>query len=125
MAAPNLISISFQNQTDIAIDTHQVELHLERILRRLNQTVRLNTEVIFVGDKKIAELNGQYRQVNAPTDVLSFETPAAERGTLLGSVVVSLETAQKQAQEAGIALLDEVKTLTGHGLLHLLGYHHR
>lgn len=67
-----------------------------------------------------------------PTDVLSFpqmEDPQSRRGMekapLLGDVVISVETAEAQARERGVTLLEEIELLLVHGILHLLGYDHR
>jgi probable rRNA maturation factor len=87
--------------------------------------------VVITGDAHVQELNRTYRGVDAPTDVLSF--PQAEGDEFarpddaavhLGDVVISLETAQRQAADAGVALADELAHLLVHGILHLLGYDH-
>lgn len=90
--------------------------------------------VLFTDDTFIAELNQQYRGVLGPTDVLSFAMMDAEDeiGTtrvpgipdVLGDVVVSLETAGRQALAQGKTLDQEVALLLVHGALHLLGYDH-
>ncbi|HHW14518.1 MAG TPA: rRNA maturation RNase YbeY [Firmicutes bacterium] len=84
--------------------------------------------VALVDDPQIQELNRRYRQVDRPTDVLSF--PAGEalevegEPALLGDVVVSLETAWRQALEYGHSPEREVGYLIAHGVLHLLGFDH-
>jgi rRNA maturation RNase YbeY len=84
--------------------------------------------IALVDDEAIAELNVRYREREGPTDVLSFsleEGPHAERrGALLGDVVVSLETAERQARRARRRLDDEVLRLLIHGTLHLVGHDH-
>jgi rRNA maturation RNase YbeY len=76
----------------------------------------------------MATLNARYREIECPTDVLSFSLVegdhAERRGVLLGDVVVSLETAERQARRARRTLDDEVLGLLIHGTLHLLGYDH-
>jgi len=84
---------------------------------------------VFVDDAYIQGLNQQYRGIDAPTDVLSFAMqegePFPEEGELiLGDVVISLETARRQASEYGHSLAREVAYLAVHGVLHLLGYDH-
>ena len=84
----------------------------------------------FTDDACIAELNSAWRQKTGPTDVLSFATlddagdwmegPSIE----LGDIVVSLETARRQAEEQGHSLQRELRWLVSHGLLHLLGWDH-
>jgi len=88
--------------------------------------------VTFMGDEQIRELNSQYRRKDVATDVLSF--PMGTKGKfdknpdsdayVLGDVVISLETAAKQAETYGHSLQEEVAFLTVHSVLHLLGYDH-
>ena len=89
--------------------------------------------VTFVDNEQIRELNKKYRNLDKPTDVLSFPlSPDGktfdvdhETGTKeLGDIVISMETAMKQAQEYGHPLQREVAFLTVHSMLHLLGYDH-
>jgi probable rRNA maturation factor len=77
--------------------------------------------IAFVSDKKIRELNRQFRGVDKATDVLSF--PAGE-DINLGDVAVSVDTAAVQAKENGLSFNDEIAQLILHGLLHLCGYDH-
>ncbi len=88
--------------------------------------------VSLVNDKEIHALNKEYRNIDRPTDVLSF--PLGENGIydedpdtsayLLGDIVISFETALKQAKIYGHSLEREVGFLTVHSMLHLLGYDH-
>ena len=84
----------------------------------------------FTGDEEIAELNGRWRGLPQPTDVLSFaalesEMPLQQTTTLeLGDIVVSVPTAARQALEQGHSLEQELQWLVSHGLLHLLGWDH-
>lgn len=88
--------------------------------------------VTFVSDAQIRELNSNYRKIDKATDVLSF--PMGDDGKfdknpdtdayVLGDIVISLETAEKQAENYGHSLQEEVIFLTVHSMLHLLGYDH-
>ena len=80
-------------------------------------------ELIFVDDAQIREINKTNRGIDKPTDVLSFpiDFPGAP---LIGTVVISLDTAKRAATELGHPYEDEIKLLFIHGLLHLLGYDH-
>ena len=88
--------------------------------------------VTFTDNEGIRELNRQYRNIDAPTDVLSF--PMGENGVydtnletgakILGDVVISLEKAAEQADAFGHSFQREVAYLTAHSVLHLLGYDH-
>jgi probable rRNA maturation factor len=92
--------------------------------------------LLITDDRSIAVLNGEWRQQEGPTDVLAFaaqEAPLppgalAELGEAepleLGDIVISLETAARQAQEHDHDLARELRFLASHGLLHLLGWDH-
>jgi len=73
-------------------------------------------------------LNNQYRQINRATDVLSFpagdEMPGEGDEQYLGDVVISIDTALRQAESAGHSIEREVEELLIHGVLHLCGYDH-
>lgn len=75
-------------------------------------------------NQEIHKLNRQYRGKNKPTDVLSFSLADSVCPALLGDVVISIETAARQAQRRGHSLREELQTLLIHGILHLLGYDH-
>ena len=79
-------------------------------------------------DRAIRELHWEYFGLDTPTNVISFSQREGEFGDVepevLGDVVVSLETARRDAEEAGQPLDDEVAFLVIHGVLHLLGYDH-
>ncbi|GAB7140579.1 hypothetical protein RsTz2092_05290 [Deferribacterales bacterium RsTz2092] len=77
--------------------------------------------VWLTDDEQIRFLNASYRKVDAPTDVLSF--PMNDE-ILFGDIVISLDTAARQAQEREISLSREVAFLFIHGFLHLSGYDH-
>ncbi len=84
--------------------------------------------VLLVDDEQIRELNRQYRHKDCPTDVLAFpqqtEDSPIYQQQLLGDIVISIPTAQRQARNLGHPLEKELKILLIHGLLHLLGYDH-
>jgi probable rRNA maturation factor len=81
-------------------------------------------------DQEIRQLNNQYRHQDRATDVLAFATcddtmPRPEEEALyLGDIIISLETAQRQAQAQGHSLATETLWLASHGFLHLLGWDH-
>lgn len=84
-------------------------------------------DLTICGDERIHELNREYRGVDRPTDVLSFpmlefDLPAV--WVSLGSIVISEETARRQAEEYGHSLKRELCFLAAHSALHLLGYDH-
>ena len=76
--------------------------------------------VVLCADPFIRDLNARWRGKDKPTDVLSFAQE--DDPGLLGDIVISLDTAARQAAAAGWTLENEVSLLGIHGLLHLLGY---
>ena len=113
---------------------------MEQVLRSVLQKtaeiydIEPHTEVSVVlsTDEYIRELNRQYRGKDCPTDVLSFALNEGEEvevidgpeEVLLGDIIISLDTAARQAEEYGHSLERELAYLTVHGMLHLLGYDH-
>jgi probable rRNA maturation factor len=101
----------------------------ERMLDELGlRDVELSLAV--VNDRAMRWLNRTYRQQDRPTDVLAFamaegEPAPATRPELLGDVVLSVDTARRQARARKIPLLDELTLLLAHGLLHLCGHDHQ
>ena len=79
--------------------------------------------IAFVSDKKIRELNRQFRNLDKATDVLSFPSGGPDEAEL-GDVAISVDTAVTQAKENGLAFENEIAQLILHGLLHLSGYDH-
>ena len=85
-------------------------------------------------DAEIQALNAQFRNKDQPTDVLSFaamevdfpeiEDDTADLALYLGDIIISVDTAARQAPEHGYALRKELAWLASHGLLHLLGWDH-
>ena len=97
--------------------------------------IKKNSEVslLLTSDREIQYLNKVYRDKDTPTDVLSFSmNEGLDSFTdndeiddyLLGDIVISIETAQRNAELAEISLMQEINILIIHGLLHLLGYDH-
>jgi len=84
--------------------------------------------IVLTDDDHIHQLNKVYREKDKPTDVLAFAMRDGEfsslAGELLGDVIVSIETAQRQAAARHVDVLTEVTMLLAHGLLHLLGWDH-
>jgi len=120
-------------------DKLQISEELEQLLTAgLNVVARLHSlsertevDITIVDDEEIHMLNRDYRNVDRPTDVLSFaldeeseEEPELLGGPeehLLGDIIISAETASRQAEEFGHGLEREIVYLAVHGLLHLLG----
>lgn len=103
------------------------ELSCPALVRRAEE---ISLGLRFTDDTTICELNGTWRHRQEPTDVLSFaaleDAPDwLDDGSVeLGDIVISLDTARRQAQEHQHSLQRELQWLTSHGLLHLLGWDH-
>jgi probable rRNA maturation factor len=97
---------------------------LRRVLQEAARALHVSGEVALVltGDRPVRRLNARYRGKDKPTDVLSFPGPGGEVG--LGDIVISLDTAARNAPRFGRTLGEELEILTLHGFLHVLGYDH-
>jgi probable rRNA maturation factor len=107
-------------QRSLQLDTEEWSSFATKALNAIGRNEHSAT-IAFVSDKRIRELNRQFRGIDEATDVLSF--PAEEESNL-GDVAVSVETAATQARENGLTLDQEIAQLILHGLLHLSGYDH-
>ena len=129
------IKIYFSNEQDKIKVTYAVKI---LIRSAITQTLALenfdrNTQVsvTFVDNEGIHEINRKFRNIDRPTDVLSFpllgddDLPDDKLFSVpLGDIVLSLERAKEQATEFGHSFEREVAFLTAHSVLHLLGYDH-
>jgi probable rRNA maturation factor len=97
---------------------------LRRVIEDAGRALRVSGEVALVltTDAPVRRLNARYRHQDKPTDVLSFPGPGGEAG--LGDIVISLDTAARNAPRFGRTLGEELQVLTLHGFLHVLGYDH-
>jgi probable rRNA maturation factor len=106
------------------VDLNRLRRTAEKLLRAEGCAETSEVSVVLTDDPGITELNRQYKHRDRPTDVLSFyqsEGPE-DRGDILGDVVISVDTAQAQAEERAKSLDDEMDLLLAHGILHLLGF---
>ncbi len=115
-----------------AINTERLEQAVQTALQLTNRSGQ-SVAISVTDAETVQQLNLEYRHINAPTDVLSFENtpdpdfpdfPQEELAGHLGDIVIAYPVAQAQAQAAGHATMDEVMLLTVHGVLHLLGFDH-
>ena len=108
--------IEIENKTSMSID--------EKLLNKIADSLTdKEIELIITTNKEIQSINKDHRDIDAPTDVLSFpyeEMPMSP----LGSIVISHEYVEMKSAELGHTTLDELTLLFIHGLLHLLGYDH-
>ena len=129
--------ISMENAQDKIVLGEYLE---KRLQDGLNAVAKLHdlddmteVDITIVDDEEIHQLNRDYRNVDRPPDVLSFaldeddeDEPELLEGQLhlLGDIIISAETATRQAEEFGHGLEREIVYLAVHGFLHLLGYDH-
>lgn len=130
------MQIDFLDKTN-SLNTEYIDL-LERLIRfaAKHEGVREEAEmsISFVDNKEIQQLNKDYRDIDEPTDVISFALEEKVDGELqiigeeipvtLGDIIISVEQAKKQAEEYGHSFIREISFLAVHGFLHLLGYDH-
>ena len=129
--------ISLENDQDIIVIPEKLE---QLLSDGLNAVAKLHglgeqeeVDITIVTDDEIHALKRDYRNVDRSTDVLSFaldedggepELVGGPEVHLLGDIIISAETAARQAEEFGHGLEREIVYLAVHGLLHLLGYDH-
>lgn len=123
------MNLIIANQTDQNIDMDE---KLESVVKTVLETEGLSLDyevsITFVDKDEIHKLNKEFRNVDRPTDVLSF--PMDENffiegvDTMLGDIVICMDVAKDQAKDFGHSLDREIMYLTAHSMLHLLGYDH-
>lgn len=113
------MKVNIHNQT--SDEVKQVEKLLKKVFKTIKE--KLSMEVVFVTLDQIHKMNVDYRQIDRPTDVLSFvnDDPSIKS---LGDIFISLEKAKQQADDYEHSFEREVGFLAVHGYLHLKGYDH-
>ncbi|MCK5322922.1 MAG: pyridoxine 5'-phosphate synthase [Desulfobulbaceae bacterium] len=121
---PVLISSELTGPPPVSID--YLRACGERLLRLCGRE-KGELSILLVSDSRIAELNSRYRKKQKPTNVLAFamqEGPETQDYDLLGDIVISVETAAREARLENISIHRRIAALLIHGLLHLLGLDH-
>ncbi len=125
----NSISVSFNDEPPGSIDPVRVENFISEVLNDLNLK-NWDISLLFCDDAFIQNLNKQYRDIDSPTDVLSFEQggeyfdDAGETRFMAGDIVISLDSLRFNAEEFNVEINEELKRLIVHGILHLNGMDH-
>ena len=100
----------------------------ERILNALGCPEGTELSVSIVGDRSIRIINRQYLAKDRPTNVISFSLQEGEcvggNPHALGDVIISADTAAREAEDGGMAFFERLSFLLLHGILHLCGYDH-
>lgn len=122
------VLVSRQEVPSTPIGSAPLRRRAEQMLRALGMP-EAELSILLCDDSTIHQLNRRHRRKNKPTDVLAFAMREgrvlAGASGVLGDVVISLDTAARQAKQLKRSLWDEVTLLLAHGLLHLVGYDHR
>lgn len=139
-----MIEFIFENEQDKVEFTENLENIIQRAVSTVMDVLNCSdtdceVSVLITDDEGIREINRENREIDAPTDVLSFPilefdddgVMIEESGDydgdllLLGDIVISLERARAQAEEYGHSLEREVGFLSAHSALHLMGFDHQ
>jgi probable rRNA maturation factor len=124
-----MVRIQIENrQTNRKIKTAALQKVARKILSVLACPDDSELSVVITDDEQIREINRDYLQRDRPTNVISFAMQEGEgvgvQPNLLGDVVISADTAARDAAEAGLPFESELYFLLLHGILHLVGYDH-
>jgi probable rRNA maturation factor len=115
------------SQNKIKIDKRKIRSTVLKVLKILDCADK-EISLSFVDDENIKQLNKQYMGKDKATNVLSFSLQEGEYGDInpqiLGDIIVSVETAQRDALYGKLNIAREIDFLLIHGILHLLGYNH-
>lgn len=131
------MTLLIDNRTDFEI-TEEFEKLFNDVVKESLRYEEFDTEcevsLSIVSNDEIQEINKQFREIDAPTDVLSFPLLTFEEGEqadvnenneiMLGDIIISIDKAKAQAEEYGHGLRRELAFLTAHSMLHLMGYDH-
>jgi len=124
-----MFTVDVQNDPGYPLDAGRLCEAAQAVLKQQNAHPDSSLTIVFTDDESIAALNRQYRDLDAPTDVLSF--PAGppivdleDEPPYLGDLIIAFPYAAAQAQRLGHDLDDSLVLLAVHGTLHLLGFDH-
>lgn len=95
------------------------------VLKQLGLPKDSELSITFIEDPQMRELNRTYREIDRTTDVLSFPQSEGPDFTLLGDIIISIDTARRHSRSYGVTLHEEIKKLIIHGILHLIGHNHK
>jgi probable rRNA maturation factor len=114
------ISISLVDKR-YSIDIEGIKRAIRDVLRG-ERAGNNNVDIVYCRDREIISLNREFKGQNKSTDVLAFNLSEGENDEYLGEIYVNLQMARRQAEFFGVTYSQEVKRLTIHGVLHLLGF---
>jgi len=114
------MKIQLRDLQHIPVDRDKLKQVLEGAAEQLGTAVD-SLSVALVDDARISHLNHQLLGRYGPTDVIAFEAEQDAEGSS-GEIIISVQTAQRQAQQYSHSLMAELCLLSIHGLLHVMGY---
>ncbi|HZS47124.1 MAG TPA: rRNA maturation RNase YbeY [Blastocatellia bacterium] len=127
----NILIINRQRKTKL--NTRDLRVYTQSAIELIEATIGKKTEsdsrgvsIVFTGDRAMRKYNREFRGKDKPTDVLSFPSDSddSEFADYLGDIIISTETASRDAKELNLTFEVELRMLILHGLLHLYGYDH-
>lgn len=131
-----MIEVNYNAISDLPNEEKLIKEVVSRVLEEEKVLPEVDVYITLTNNEEIHKINKEYRDVDRPTDVLSF--PMYERDEIaglkndtddeiekiLGDIIVSIEKVREQAEEYGHSFERELAYLVTHGMLHLLGYDH-
>lgn len=131
------MTLLIDNRTNFEL-TDEIKETLEKVCLKSLQYEEFNEDceisLSIVTNDEIHDINKQFRNIDSPTDVLSFPQLTFEEGEeadvnengeiVLGDIIISIDRAKEQAEEYGHSLKRELAFLSVHSMLHLMGYDH-
>lgn len=141
------MTINLENESDINLDIDYMEISTkvaDMVLECENCPYEVSVNIILTNNQEIKEINSEYRNIDKPTDVLSFPMLSYDKPSdfsfleedyisyfdpdsgelLLGDIIISLEKIKEQAENYGHSQMREFAFLIAHSMLHLCGYDH-
>ncbi len=122
-------AVDIQNENNYEFDAARLQAASQQVLSQHEVDSDTSLSVVFVDNDYIQNLNRQFRDTDAPTDVLSFPADAPpvaidDEPPYLGDLIIAYPYASAQSSREGHTLNDSLSLLVVHGTLHLLGYDH-
>ena len=122
-----MITLEILEEYQTQVKTQGIENAAVTALRHQSIFDAAELTIVITDDEQLRKLNLEFRDIDAPTDVLSFPVDFLDPENevpYLGDIIISFPRARQQAETGGHSTLAELQLLTVHGILHLLGHDH-
>lgn len=131
-----MIEVNYNKIDELLEEEKLIKKVVKGVLEEENVLIEVDVYITLTNNEEIHKINKEYRNVDRPTDVLSFpmyereEIKSLKNGVddkiekILGDIIISVEKVREQANEYGHSFERELAYLVTHGMLHLLGYDH-